>query len=199
MGVLFAATLTAQTPPPTSGTPTTTPAQPSTAAAGTMVTVEGCVTREADVAGRKPNMAERAGMNEGYVLTDVKMVKGTSPIGGADRGTAATAASPRTTRSAPGAPGTPETPSTTGVPGTTGSPGTPTTGMSAAQGAMGTTYGIKGLDGNRLKQHLNQRVQLDGSFENQAGPRAGAEGSGDLLGINATAIRQVSGQCGTHK
>ena len=43
------------------------------------VTVEGCLMREADVPGRKPNIAERAGIAEDYILTSTKMVKGKAP------------------------------------------------------------------------------------------------------------------------
>lgn len=35
--------------------------------------------REEDVPGRKPNVAERAGIAEDYILTSVKMVKGSAP------------------------------------------------------------------------------------------------------------------------
>lgn len=65
-----------QTQPPR--TPTTQE-QPRTQAQGQMVTVEGCVMREADVPGRKPNVAERAGIAEDYILTSTKMVKGSAP------------------------------------------------------------------------------------------------------------------------
>jgi hypothetical protein len=43
------------------------------------VTVEGCLMREADVPGRKPNVAERAGIAEDYILTSTKMIKGSAP------------------------------------------------------------------------------------------------------------------------
>lgn len=66
-----------QTPPPR--TPPTTD-QPAMQAQAT-VTVEGCVMREADVPGRKPNVAERAGIAEDYILTSTKMVKGSAPAG----------------------------------------------------------------------------------------------------------------------
>jgi hypothetical protein len=36
------------------------------------------VIREADVPGRKPNVAERAGIAEDYILTSTKMIKGTA-------------------------------------------------------------------------------------------------------------------------
>lgn len=69
-----------QTPPPQSQTPTTTAkTQPRTQDRPAMVTVEGCLMREADVPGRKPNVAERAGIAEDYILTSTKMVKGSAP------------------------------------------------------------------------------------------------------------------------
>jgi hypothetical protein len=77
------ATVAAQNPPPqqpTPRTPTTEdPARTQTQAQ--MVTVEGCLMPEADVPGRKPNVAERAGVAEDYILTSTKMVKGKAPQG----------------------------------------------------------------------------------------------------------------------
>jgi hypothetical protein len=43
------------------------------------ITVEGCLLREADVPGRKPNVAERAGITDDYILTASKMIKGNAP------------------------------------------------------------------------------------------------------------------------
>ena len=37
--------------------------------------------READVPGRKPNVAERAGVGEDFILTNSKMVRGSLPAG----------------------------------------------------------------------------------------------------------------------
>jgi hypothetical protein len=63
----------AQNPPPATTT------QPPTAQSAPMATVEGCLVREQDVPGRKPNVAERAGMLEDYILTNAKVVKGSAP------------------------------------------------------------------------------------------------------------------------
>jgi hypothetical protein len=63
-----AAVLAAQTPSSgqqtSPGTETTTAVQPST-------TLTGCVYREQDVPGRAPNVAERAGILEDYILAEV--------------------------------------------------------------------------------------------------------------------------------
>jgi hypothetical protein len=58
--------------------PETRAAAPSDQAAA--VTVEGCLMRDKDVPGRKQNIAERAGLADGYILTNAKMVKGSAPL-----------------------------------------------------------------------------------------------------------------------
>jgi hypothetical protein len=74
-GVLAVSAATAaqepQYPPPKASTPAVQPAQ--------MATVEGCITKEEDVPGRKPNVAERAGILEDYILTQARVVKGSAP------------------------------------------------------------------------------------------------------------------------
>ncbi len=65
-----------QTPP--------TPAEPASLQGGEKVTVEGCVMREADVPGREPNIAERVGIGEDFILTNIRMVRGSLPFGAAE-------------------------------------------------------------------------------------------------------------------
>jgi hypothetical protein len=60
-----------QYPPPKASTPAAQPAQ--------MATVEGCLVKEENVPGRKPNVAERAGILDDYILTQSKVVKGSAP------------------------------------------------------------------------------------------------------------------------
>src|SRR5687768_9655568 len=55
------------TPPPTTPPTTTTPPATAREPATTLV---GCLYREDQVAGRKPNVAERAGVLEDYILAD---------------------------------------------------------------------------------------------------------------------------------
>ena len=78
----------AQTTPP--ATPQPAPAAPQSVASQKNATIvlSGCLVREQDVPGRKPNVAERAGVMEDYILTE------------------ATAASERPASGAPGAVGT---------------------------------------------------------------------------------------------
>ena len=84
-GALTVNAQTPQTPPsnpqtqrPTAGDTT----QRTGATAGDqVVTVTGCLREEKDVPGRSPNAAERAGMGEDYVLTNVKMSQSSSTSG----------------------------------------------------------------------------------------------------------------------
>lgn len=77
---LLAVAVSAAQPPPQTP-PTRTPTtQPPTQTA----TLEGCLMKETDVPGRKPNVAERAGIAEDYILTHIKAIKGTLPAGAAE-------------------------------------------------------------------------------------------------------------------
>jgi hypothetical protein len=46
----------------------------------TFVVVDGCVAAENEIPGRTPNVAERAGVGEDYILTNAVMVKGKPPV-----------------------------------------------------------------------------------------------------------------------
>jgi hypothetical protein len=85
-GVLALGTsVAAQNPPPsqppTQPPPTQTPSARSGAQDEARVTIEGCLVREEDVPGRQPNVAERAGIAEDYILTSAKVVKGSVSSG----------------------------------------------------------------------------------------------------------------------
>jgi hypothetical protein len=45
------------------------------------ITITGCLKEEKDVPGLKPNPAERAGLTEDYILTDVKTATGSAVSG----------------------------------------------------------------------------------------------------------------------
>ena len=75
-----------------------TAAKPPQAASAATVTIEGCLVREQDVPGRKPNIVEQRGVMEDYILTSTKMVKGSAPAStrpDQPTGTAGTAAGSR--------------------------------------------------------------------------------------------------------
>ena len=79
---VFAASLAAAQQPPTQ-TPQTPQTEPATAQApASAVTLEGCLKKEADVPGRSPNPAEKAGMMEDFILTGAKVIKGSIPSAG---------------------------------------------------------------------------------------------------------------------
>lgn len=76
------ATVAGQNPPPRPSSPQTptTQTQPRTGTdTGPTVTVQGCLMREADVPGLEPNVVERAGVTEDFVVTNAKVVKGSAP------------------------------------------------------------------------------------------------------------------------
>lgn len=66
------------------------PAQPTAQAESR--TIEGCVYREADIPGRTPNVAERAGIGEDYILVASASAQGTVGTTGTAGATGRTAA-----------------------------------------------------------------------------------------------------------
>lgn len=64
---------TPQTAQPAVTAPTPQPAADVQAGGSDIIKVTGCLKNEKDVAGLKPNIVERAGITEDYILTDVKM------------------------------------------------------------------------------------------------------------------------------
>jgi hypothetical protein len=141
--LLSVATVAAQNTSPQSDRP---------ASGSTPATVEGCLHREADVPGRKPNIAERAGIGQDYVLTNNRIVKGSAPDG------------------------------------------------ESRDSGHDAIYDVQGLSTNQLKANVNKRVQIDGTFEHEERARKGPEVNGtgnDLVALNGTSIRSVSGECST--
>jgi len=172
-GVFTIATaMAAQGPPPNPQTPQTPPRpaptmqQPASQPSST-VTVEGCLMREKDI-GREPNVAERAGIAEDFILTNAKMVKGNAPPDAARTGQ------------------TPPKPGTDAA-----RAGQPGTGQAANLQPM---YDVKELDADRLKTFVGKRVQIEGTFaDTERSASAGARE--DLVDIRGTTIKEVPGQC----
>lgn len=127
-------------------------------AATASVTVEGCLVREKDVPGREPNVAERAGVMEDYILTNVKWVKG-SPHSMADAHTSGAHASGTSTGSTTG----------TSATGTTGATGAATGEQTAGTSGIGAAVmlEIRGLDDEKLQPLVGQRVQIEGRVNPQ--------------------------------
>ena len=84
-------TTPAGTPPPQPQTqaPATPQTQRVTPPASTTVsmTLTGCLYRERDVPGRSPNIVEKAGVLEDYIVADARMTGQGSPAPGAAAGT----------------------------------------------------------------------------------------------------------------
>jgi len=72
--------VSAQLPPQPPQSPRPTSAErPTTRGTEGMVTLEGCLVREAEVQGRWPKTPAQAGVTGDYVLTRAKAIKGTPP------------------------------------------------------------------------------------------------------------------------
>ena len=91
------ASVGAQTPqqpptqPPTTQTPTTQTPAPTTAAQATATTtIQGCVYKEQDIPGRSPNVAEKAGVMEDYILVASANASGATAGTSGTTGTAGT-------------------------------------------------------------------------------------------------------------
>ena len=90
IGMLSAASVTlgAQAPqsaptpqPPDNRQPTITQTPTRALPANPTMTIAGCLQQEKDVPGLQPNVAERAGVTEDYILTNVKMSPSSSVSG----------------------------------------------------------------------------------------------------------------------
>jgi hypothetical protein len=150
--------------------PQTPPA--ASTAQGPSVTLVGCLQREEDVPGRRPNIAERAGVLEDYILTGATMKAEAAP------------------------PADPARPSG-GAVGTTGS--TPATGsMYKIEGIPDER--LKQLVGRRVE--VMGRIDEDDLREARPSGAAGQQQPGgapkpgdDMPEFEATSIREIEGTC----
>lgn len=164
-----AVVLSAQTPsqPQTPPRPQTTqPAPRAETAHPSAVTVVGCLKSEKDVPGLAPNIAERAGMGEDFILTNARI----GSASGSTSGTGSTAGA------------------ATGTGAATGS----TAGMGA--GKTGLMYKVTGLSKDELEKHLNHQVELQGRVDESTMSTAGRTGTTpDPAGTGSTSARGSSG------
>ncbi len=121
--------------------------RPTSAQAGgsATTTITGCVYREEDVPGRTPNVAERAGVLEDYILADVRM-----PAGSAT-GTSGAAGG--------------------GAVGAGGAAGAGATAGTAGTGAG--MYKLELIADERLKALVGKRVEVTGRMDREAGDTGG--------------------------
>jgi hypothetical protein len=152
--------------------PTQQPPATDTMAQQHTVTVEGCLVREKDVPGRQPNVAERQGVMEDFILTNAKVIKG----------------SPHTSAGATG---------TTGSTSATGAqPGQQPAGTSGISAMM---FEVRGIEDTQLQQYVGQRVEIEGKIDpadlaersrEKANPAG--EPAGDLPELKGAVIRKAS-------
>lgn len=160
----------------------------------TMTTLTGCVYRERDVPGRTPDVAERAGVLENYVLAEVTLSSAASVSAGA----ASTAGdAPRA-----GASGERQTAATTG-----------TAGAPASRVAKHPMYTLEHEDDDRLDALAGTRVEVIGRVHAEPGDLTSsptvASGSGvkpnddrsiapdgiAMPGFEVSTIREIAGTC----
>ena len=173
------------TQPPTTQPPTTTPQTPATAGQDTAMTttVQGCVYREEAVPGRTPNVAERAGVLEDYILV---------------AGNAMTAGTSGTTP--------PTTPPTT-------TPPTSATGTAGAAMGATQAYKLEKIADEQLRAMVGKRVEVTGRIDAELSDTARtgtATGTTpatpardkslgpdkiELPEFEVTSIREVAGTC----
>ena len=191
--------------------------QPSSAAQAAAesgsTTVIGCVYRERDVPGRAPNVAERVGVLEDYILMEVP---GATATGGA---TAADSASPAAGANAPAAgaqgrasssgaqAGAPESAQATAGRDTTTATGT--TGTTGAA-KMGRMYKLELASDDRLQTLVGRRVEVMGKVDAEEGDSKNTAGAAtsttdavigrdrvNLSEFEVSSIREIAGTCPT--
>ena len=148
---------------------------------GPMTTLAGCLYREDSIPGRSPNVAEKAGVGEDYILAD-----------------AITAREQNRTPDRPIADAGPEAPRPDQADDVrVGKPDQPRPSQGATTGlAAGRMYKVTQIDDAKLKELVGKRVEVTGTVkadnESHAGNRDGD--AQHLPNIEGTAIREVAGQ-----
>ncbi len=124
----------------------------SRAAAQQSTTLTGCVYREEDVPGRSPNLAERVGILEDYILAEVRM----SPAAGASSGAIGTS----------GAAGAEQA----GAAGAEGA--TATTGSNTSAAGESGMYKLEFVGDDKLQALVGKRVEVMGQIDREPGDTA---------------------------
>ena len=152
----------------------------------------GCVYKESDVPGRSPNVAERAGVMEDYILAEVKT--GDSPSASASTASPTDPAAPRGTAGNTGA--------ASSTAGTSGS---------AASAASAKMYKLERIEDERLRAVVGKRVEVTGRIDSEAGDATAREAAGappasetdraigrdrvNLAEFEVVSMREVEGTC----
>jgi hypothetical protein len=213
-------TQTPSTQPPTASSPATRPAPNTAANRSVTVTMTGCLYNERDVPGRTPNVAEKAGVLEDYILAEARMANTAAAAdhGGAAPATATSTGNNTATRSgseATRATGN-STTSTEGHTSTSTQAGASSSGADRAAAATGRTQGstapatqavtagtmykVEGVPDEQLRALVGKRVEVMGRIDaegNTAGARPNrnpvSPDKVDLPEFEASSIRAASG------
>ncbi len=173
----------AQSTTPQTQTPQTS--SPSQSATAQTTTLRGCVYDEKDIPGRSPNVAERAGVMEDYIL--VPQASASASTGTATSGTA----------------------------GTSGTATSGTAGTSGAMASKHKAFKLEHAADEQLKAMVGKMVEVTGKIDAEAGDSNRATGAassaagsaarstgvgGDQLELpefEVTSIKEVTGTCPT--
>ncbi len=197
MATFCSAALVAQTPA-TGASPQTPPAQPgataptgqqrttTTSAQGASMTLVGCLQKEGSVQGREPNIAERAGILEDYILTSAQPASSAS--------------------SATGTSGSSDSSSATA-----GTSGSTASGSTASAANISTKYKVEGVADEKLSALVGKRVEVTGRVDaddarevagsgatgtsGSAAPATPRSADDDMPEFEAVSIREVPGTC----
>jgi hypothetical protein len=186
------------------------------------ITVTGCLKEEADVPGLEPNVAERAGVLEDFILTNARVASGSSSAGASRPGASSPSTSGSSSASAAGQSSAGQASASGAGQSASGQSASGQSASGAAQGSAsqgaqsasrsqgtaasaGTMFKIEGLDDDELRQHANHQVEVRGKVDADdlsAGATtpsaAGADAShrdDDVPEIEAESIRMVAASC----
>ena len=159
---------------------TQTPQTPASQQATAPTTLKGCVYKEEAIAGRTPNVAERAGVMEDYILVVSNTSASTSPSTGTATGT-----------------------------GTTGSATTPQTATGTSGAGMHKAFKLEKIADERLRAMVGKMVEVTGrsDADNDTAKNRGTGVAGttpdrglgpdqiELPEFEVTDIKEVEGTC----
>ena len=179
----------AQSTTPQTQTPQTQTPQTQQSTTGQTTTLRGCVYEEKDIPGRSPNVAERAGVMEDYIL--VPQASASASTGAATSGTAGTAGT-----------------ATSGTAGTSG-----------AMASKHKAFKLEHAADEQLKAMVGKMVEVTGKIDAEAGDMARTSGAAtgtatsgtqtqsrdrsmgpdqiNLPEFEVTSIKEVTGTCPT--
>jgi hypothetical protein len=157
--------------------PRPSPQSPAATGEKPTTTMVGCLYREDQIPGRKPNVAERAGVMEDYILADATMSSGQARSEGSS--------------------------GATGTSGSTSAPGA--TGTSGSASSSGKMYKVESIPDERLKALVGKKVEVTGKIDQGGSATStgapapdrnpGSPDDIELPEFEAASIREVSGTC----